>query len=146
MFKFLILFSLTLLLPRNYSGHGPDRICGKWISEEKNLIVQIYKDEGLFKAKIVWFKNTDKSRAMDEWTDLRNPNPELRSRKIIGLGILRNLTYVSKSDSWEDGKIYDALHGHEWDASAYINKEEELKVTGYWHFKFFGRTLTFTRM
>ncbi|MDB5011423.1 MAG: hypothetical protein JWQ06_2212, partial [Mucilaginibacter sp.] len=42
--------------------------------------------------------------------------------------------------------IYDAKNGREWDASAYIDKNGELRVTGYWHLKFIGRTMSFTRI
>jgi uncharacterized protein (DUF2147 family) len=56
------------------------------------------------------------------------------------------MEYEPKSNSWENGKIYDAKNGREWDASAYIDKSGELKVIGFWHFKFIGRTMTFVRV
>jgi uncharacterized protein (DUF2147 family) len=122
-----------------------DRICGKWISTDKNLIVQVYKDNDHFKAKIVWFQD-DPTFPMDEWRDKKNPDPLLRTRRILGLNILSDLKYDPDSHSWEDGMIYDAQHGKEWNASAYINNEGLLKVKGYWHFKIFGRTMTFKRV
>ena len=146
MFKFLILFffaGVSLIIPPT---QNPDLVCGKWMSAEKNLTVQIYRDGEVFKAKIIWFTDTDKSKGMDEWTDKHNPDPALRNRKLIGMSILRDMDYIPKSNSWENGKIYDAKNGHEWDASAYIDKNGELKVTGYWHFKFIGRTMTFMRV
>ena len=78
--------------------------------------------------------------------DTQNPDPKLRTQKILGSSILNKLVYVPQSDTWEHGIIYDALHGHHWDSSAYINKNGQLKVTGYWHFKFIGKTLTFIRI
>jgi uncharacterized protein (DUF2147 family) len=146
MFKFLLLLFLTVSIPGMGDMNDPDRICGKWISSEKNIIVQIYREGNIFKARIVWFQNTDTSKAMDEWTDKHNPDVALRNRKLIGMSILRDMDFVPKSNSWENGKIYDAKNGREWDASAYINKEGQLKVTGYWHFKFIGRTMTFIRV
>jgi len=146
MFKILILFFLTATITKLAAEPNPDLICGKWMSSEKNLIVQVYREGQEFRAKVVWFKNIDNSRAMEEWTDKRNPEASLRNRKLIGMSILRDLDYISGSNSWEKGKIYDAKNGREWDASASINKEGQLKVTGYWHFKFIGRTMTFTRV
>jgi uncharacterized protein (DUF2147 family) len=122
-----------------------DKICGKWMSSEKNLIVQIYKVGSQFKAKIVWF-NDDPSKPMDEWRDTHNPNPALRSRRILGLEILRGLKYDEDGNSWEDGIVYDAKHGRDWNASAYIDKKGLLKVRGYWHIKLIGRTMTFHRV
>ncbi|MGN6638481.1 MAG: DUF2147 domain-containing protein [Mucilaginibacter sp.] len=115
------------------------------MSSEKNLIVQIYKVGGQFKAKIVWF-NDDPSKPMDEWRDTHNPNPALRSRRILGLEILRGLKYDEDGNSWEDGIVYDAKHGRDWNASAYIDKKGLLKVRGYWHIKLIGRTMTFHRV
>jgi uncharacterized protein (DUF2147 family) len=146
MFKFLILFFLTGNIADNPKVHDPDRICGKWMSAEKNLVINVYKEGDAFIAKVVWFKNIDNSRPMEAWTDKHNPDPSLRNRTLIGMNVLRNLDYLPKSNSWENGKIYDAKHGHEWDASAYIDKDGTLKVTGYWHLKFIGHTMTFMRV
>jgi uncharacterized protein (DUF2147 family) len=146
MFKYLLLLLFTGFVTKAGNVHNPDFICGKWISSEKNLIVQVYKEDGSFRARIVWFKNIDDSKRMEEWADIHNPDPSLRSRKLIGMSILRNLVYMQKSNTWEDGKIYDAKNGREWDASVRVNDEGSLKVTGYWHFKFIGRTLTFVRV
>ena len=146
MFKFLLFIFLTgwvhVLPPTN----NPDQVCGKWMSTDKNLIVQVYKEGAGYQAKIVWFKNDDNSKAMDEWTDKHNPNPALRNRKLIGMSILEGMDYKPKSNTWENGKIYDAKSGHSWSASAYIAQDGVLKVTGYWQFKFIGRTMSFTRV
>jgi uncharacterized protein (DUF2147 family) len=147
MFKCLALvFFLSLgIVVQAGVGPGGDQICGKWISSDKNLIVEVYKTGDHFKAKIVWFDD-DPSKPMGEWCDKNNPNPALRTRKILGMDVLSDLKYDAGSKSWEDGMIYDAKHGKEWNASAHIDKDGLLKVKGYWHFKLFGRTMTFKRV
>lgn len=132
------------ILNQSVTTPNSDRICGKWMSAEKNLTVLVYKSGDQFKAKIIWFRD-DPSLPMGEWRDKNNPDPALRSRKILGMEILRDIKYDADGNSWEGGMIYDAKHGREWNASAYINKEGLLKVKGYWHFKFIGRTMTFHR-
>jgi uncharacterized protein (DUF2147 family) len=143
MYKFITLgfFLLMYHAPAN----NPNLLCGKWMSQEKNLEVEIYRDHDAFRGKIIWFKD-DESKPMGEWTDKHNPDSALRSRKLLGMNIMRNMIYRPKSDSWEDGKIYDAQSGHEWDAAAKINETGELKVTGYWHIKLIGKTMTFHRV
>jgi len=147
--KFLFyFFVLTLLSGTTFNVNAipaAEQICGKWESTEKNLVVQVYMQENKFRAKIIWFKDGDEQQ-MGTWTDFRNPDPELRNRKILGMSVLTGLTYEADSNSWEDGMIYDAKHGRDWNAAAYIDKKGQLKVKGYWHFKFFGRTLTFNRL
>src|ERR1700749_3150200 len=67
-----------------------DHVCGRWMAEEKNLIVEIYKSGDQFKAKIVWFRD-DPSKPMEEWRDSHNPDPKLRSRKILGMELMHDL-------------------------------------------------------
>lgn len=126
-------------------GVADEQICGKWQSAEKNLIVQVYKVDDEFKARIVWFNDDDDSKPLDYWTDKKNPDPALRSRKILGLNVLEKLVYDADSNSWEEGVIYDAKNGRHWNSSAYIDKEGHLRVKGYWHFKFIGKTMKFNR-
>ena len=92
MFKFLSIVFFIGLSFQCYADKMPesDRICGKWVSSDKKLIVEVFKDQGKFKAKIVWF-NDDPSKPMEEWRDKHNPDPALRNRKIVGLEILQGL-------------------------------------------------------
>lgn len=139
----VVLFTVFCAKVQAITGRGD--ICGKWESVENNLIIQVYIADGAFKAKIIWFSDTE-GKPMDYWTDRRNPNPALRSRKILGMEILRGLQYDPHSHTWENGMVYDSKHGREWNASAYIDKHGQLRVRGYWHFKFIGRTMTFRRI
>lgn len=60
--------------------------------------------------------------------------------------VLNGLKYDTDSNSWEDGMVYDAKHGHTWNAAAYIDKKGLLHVRGYWHLKILGRTLIFRKV
>ena len=147
MLKSLIIVLLCLTGIQSKENVTPgDRILGKWVSSEKNIIVQVYKSGDTFKGKIVWYKGDDPSKAMDEWTDKHNPDPALRGRKILGMDVLRDLKYDAKNNVWEDGMIYEAKTGKEYNASAYIDKQGILRVKGYWHFKFIGKTMIFKRV
>ena len=136
-----------------YAGNGIattsncDQIIGMWMASEKNIVVQVYKDGDSFKASIVWFDDSDdKTKPMDERLDYKNPDKSLRTRKVLGMQVLKNLAYNASSNSWENGIIYDAKNGHEWNSCASIDKDGALKVTGYWHFKFIGKSIKFSRI
>ncbi|QKJ28712.1 DUF2147 domain-containing protein [Mucilaginibacter mali] len=146
--KLTLLFTCLLfpVLLKAQAVSPTEQIIGRWTTVEKNLTVDVYKDNNEFKAKIVWFKNDDETKRMDEWTDKHNPDKSLRDRKIIGLNVVKNLVYDPKSNSWEHGSVYEAKTGRSWDASAYLTRDGLLKVTGYWHFKFIGRTMTFKKI
>ena len=123
-----------------------DRILGKWLSEEKNVMVQVYKNGDKYAAKLIWFDDSDdKSKPMNSRIDYKNPDPTLRNRKLLGMEVVDNLAYNPQTNSWENGMIYDAKNGRTWSSAASITNEGVLKVTGYWHFKFIGKTMTFKR-
>jgi uncharacterized protein (DUF2147 family) len=146
-FLTLLIFTSTTINASRNATLPCDKVCGKWMSDKKNCIVQVYREGNDFKAKLVWFDDADDpSKPMDSRTDIKNPNRELRSRKLIGMNVLENLEYQAKTNSWENGMIYDAQTGKKWNSSAYLANDNTLKVTGYWHFKFIGRTMTFTRV
>lgn len=127
-------------------SHGEDAILGKWITRQRNLEVEVYKQGDSFRAKIIWFKIEDTTRPMNTRTDEKNPDPKLRSRKWLGMEVLRNLKYNAEDNEWQDGIIYDAKHGREWDSVAWINDDGFLKVKGYWVFKWISETLTFEKV
>ncbi len=128
------------------SAANSDEICGKWMSSENNLIVQVYKENNLFKGKIVWFKNPDESRDMNEYYDIHNPNPLLRDRKLIGLNVLENLKFDNDTNTWENGTIYDATSGRMYSSAISMNTDKTIKVTGYWKFKFIGKSMQFKKV
>jgi Uncharacterized protein conserved in bacteria (DUF2147) len=81
---------------------------------EGNLKVEVYKQNNEFKAMVIWFDDTDdKRKPMNERRDEKNPDKALRSRKWIGMEVLRHLRYYPQDNEWDDGKIYDIKTGKE---------------------------------
>ncbi|RYU91166.1 DUF2147 domain-containing protein [Mucilaginibacter terrigena] len=149
--RYLFILAITLLSA--FTTINPDEavkantICGKWQSSEKNLTVEVYPYKNTFKAKIIWFSGgVSKAKPMETITDIKNPNPALRSRKVLGLDVVQDLKYNAGSNSWESGKIYEVQSGKYWSAAAYIDKTGLLKVKGYWKVKLIGKTMTFKRI
>ena len=146
--KRIIIGYLIIQLTSAYttSEHPSDRILGTWISSQRNVIVEIFKEIGTYRGRVLWFDDSDdKSSPMNSRKDRYNPNPALREQKVIGLVVLKNLMYNSRYNRWEHGKIYDVQSGKEWDSSVWLTKDGLLKVKGYWHFELFGKTMTFKR-
>jgi uncharacterized protein (DUF2147 family) len=128
-------------------GFKPSLVCGKWQSADKDLVVEVYTYKNTYKAKIVWFSGgVSKAKPMETITDIKNPNPALRNRKVLGLNVVEDLKYNPESKTWESGKIYEVQSGKYWNAAAYIDDNGLLKVKGYWKIKLIGRTMTFKRI
>jgi uncharacterized protein (DUF2147 family) len=145
--KILLSFFLIAFCNLTFADENSDKIIGKWISIKGDLIVQVYKEKNLFKAKVVWFDdNGNKKLSMNTRTDFLNPDPVLQKRKIIGLEILSDLKYNRQTNRWEDGIIYDPQGGKKWKSFAFIDEDGELKVKGYWKFEFISRTISFRRI
>lgn len=123
-----------------------DQICGKWMSSENNLIVQVYREANEFKAKTIWFNDPTDNRDINEYYDVKNPNPALKNRRLIGMTVLENLVYVPETKSWENGTIYDATTGRIWSSAVSMLTDGTIKVTGYWKFKFIGKSMMFKRV
>ncbi|MGV8880099.1 MAG: DUF2147 domain-containing protein [Sphingobacteriaceae bacterium] len=122
-------------------------ILGKWMSTKNNLIVDVYKEGKEFRAKVFWFSDKDNpSKPMNSRTDWKNPDENLKGRKLLGMDILKDLVYNPITRRWEDGLIYDPLSGREWSSVVYIDDNGTLNVKGYWHFEFISKTLTFSRL
>jgi uncharacterized protein (DUF2147 family) len=145
--KYLMIVCFLGLIIKTQAQNEEDAILGKWESVEKNLIVEVYKQEGTFKAKIVWFYDeNDTITPIEERLDTENPNKSLRNRKILGLQVLSGLVYNARQERWVNGKIYDSSSGRTWSATVWLTDVNTLQVRGYYLVRWLGKTLTFTRV
>ena len=145
--KFVCLLITALFTLVSYAQKNPDAILGKWMSEDNNLEVEVYKEAGQFKARVVWFDDSDdKSKPWNTRLDEKNPKKQLRTRKIVGMEVLSGLSYDEDDDEWVDGVIYDSNSGKEWSSKVWINKNNLLKVRGYWLVSWLGETMTFKKV
>ena len=138
---------LFLLLSNNHEPISADIILGKWITAEKNLIVEVYKERDTYKSKIVWFNTSDDpNKPMHSRYDHKNPNPNLRNNKLVGLEILNGLKFNPESGRWENGTVYDPNTGKFWSAVIFLEDHGKLAVKGYWKFEFLSHTLHFKKL
>ena len=145
------LLLVFLLFPifsfKNGETNNAGAITNKWMSEENNLEVEIFKTGNEYKARVIWFDDSDdKSSPMAERRDKKNPDKALRNRKIIGMEVMHGLFYNTDDNEWEDGRIYDSSTGKDWNVKAWLSKDGILKVRGYWHFSIFGQTMSFKKV
>ena len=139
-----VILAFNIITILSFGQTKSDGILGKWISEKRDLIVEVYKQHNEYRAKSVWF-NT-KTKPMELWTDAKNPDPKLRSRKLLGMDVLKQLRYDPFHNEWVDGSIYDATTGKTWQSVVWLDNKNKLEVKGYWLMRFLSKTMSFTRM
>ena len=136
---------LILTVPTLAQNSPADQILGKWLNEDKDAHVEVYKEGGKYFGKIVWLLNPN-----DEVTDLPkvdddNPDVTLQSRPVMGLVILKDFIYDDDGE-WEDGTIYDPKNGKTYDCYMEFDEEGVLKIRGYIGFSWIGRSSYWTRV
>lgn len=135
-----ILIILSLLTFNTFASLGnssADIIIGEWNSQEKDGKITIFKQGDRFYGRVTWGKIPGKK-------DIKNPDPKLRARDLIGSVILQNFTFTGSS--WENGTIYDPNSGKTYDCILTLkNNNKILDIRGYVGTPMFGRTSSWTR-
>ena len=137
-----ILFLLTVISFTSFA-QNKDVILGKWINSTSEAHVEISKRGNKYFGKIVWIK-TEKDEKGIVKTDLKNPDPELRSRPILGMEILKDFVY--NDGKWVDGKIYDPKSGKTYSCNMNIKGNGDLNMRGYIGISLIGRTEVWKRV
>lgn len=141
---------LLLMISSNCAAAGPASILGIWNNEEKDARIEIFRCGGRFCGKIVWIDkplysdDEDHERSGMPRTDDKNPNPDLKSRTIIGLQIMSGFEYAGQY-SWVGGRIYDPKSGRTYSGKITMVSPDRLELRGYVIFSLFGRTSFWTR-
>ncbi|MEZ0374672.1 MAG: DUF2147 domain-containing protein [Candidatus Sericytochromatia bacterium] len=133
---FIWLLALALLLPGVSLAVSSDDIVGEWVTEGGKSHVQIRKQGSQYVGKITWLK--EPLRDGKPKVDIHNSNASLRTRPVMGMGLLRG--FVFKGDHWENGKIYNPEDGKEYSCTIKLKDSRTLEVRGYVFNPVLGKT------
>jgi uncharacterized protein (DUF2147 family) len=126
-------------------SQSADDIIGKWLNEDKDAHVQIYKENGKFYGKIVWLNEPNEPATGLPKLDDDNEDESLRSRPVMGLVMLKDFIYDGDGE-WEDGTIYDPKNGKTYDCYMNFDENGVLKIRGYIGISWIGRNTYWTRV
>ena len=101
-FVFCVLLSTTLFAQA-------DNIIGKWLTEDKEAKVEIYKSNNLYYGKIVWLKEPNNPKTGKPWLDEQNENPSKKLQPLMGS--LTLLGFKFDAGEYTEGKVYDSRDG-----------------------------------
>jgi len=136
------LFALVVITGFNDARPSHD-VVGVWESEEKNLQIEMFEDNGQFAGRMIYFKCSSE-QVMRTSTDTENPDETLTTRKLLGLKLVTRLEYKGMN-VWDDGKIYDPNSGRTFEARIQLTGPNTAIVRGYWKFRWIGRSMVFYR-
>ncbi|MGJ1265623.1 DUF2147 domain-containing protein [Sphingobacterium spiritivorum] len=115
---------------------------GTWEADKKDVIIEIFKQGDKYFGKYIWGKPIVESDGVTSKKDLKNPDPKLRSRDLIGITSLTGLKW--DGEEYGDGKIYNAPTVDTYKCKVWI-KNDKLYLRGYLGVSLLGQTATFHR-
>ena len=102
-----------------------DAIAGRWITEERDAIVEIGPCGSSTCGRIARFLVAPPDGA--DQRDINNPEPRLRTRRLLGLPVLSD--FQEESDLWR-GRIYDPKSGRSYRSVIRRTGPNTLEVKG----------------
>lgn len=129
----IILFSGVFLFCTAYKADKDPKktdIVGVWLTQSKETMVEVSKSGNQYVAKIIWLKVPMNPITGKPKVDLRNPDPKLRDRPIIGLNLLLKFNYSPEKMAGE-GNIYDPKSGSIYTCKATLVDGNTLNIRGY---------------
>ena len=100
--------------------------------------VQIYKSGKNYNGKLNYLKHSLDNQGKPI-LDVNNPDKEKRNRPLVGILLLKDITYDDEKNRWK-GKLYDydGNKGNTYDSYLTITKNGNLNIKGFWGLSFFG--------
>jgi uncharacterized protein (DUF2147 family) len=130
---------LLLVLP--VAAENPTPV-GVWLHPDKRIEIEIAPCGNRLCAKIVWFKrpNGDDGQPL---ADVKNKDPALRTRPLLGLNVLQGLRAIDEND-WVDGEVYNPDDGLSYQTRMSIESNGNLRVRAFILLPMLGHTLIWT--
>jgi uncharacterized protein (DUF2147 family) len=143
-------FGLAVILAATpaFCAHTDD-VIGPWQTNGESSSLDIFKCGEKLCGKVVWLKHPNYVSSKDgpvgmPKVDLKNPDPKLRTRPILGLQVIEGLTPTG-DNRWEHGSCYDPESGNSYQCKMRLEKPDKLEVRGFIGFSLLGRTYVLTR-
>lgn len=120
-----LMTTLSALMLSTTAASAADAIAGRWITEDRDAMVQIRSCGNATCGTIARFLVTPPDGA--DQRDINNPEPRLRTRRLLGLPILTE--FRQDGDVWR-GRIYDPNSGRSYRSIIRRTGANTLEVQG----------------
>jgi uncharacterized protein (DUF2147 family) len=151
--KRLVLAAALLAAPLPVAAQSPS-VMGVWLTQSKSAHVRLAPcadvSFGPICGTVVALLNPKgpdgNPIAPEAAADHRNPDPNLKTRKIMGMSLVWGFKKTSNPNVFESGHIYNGEDGKTYDAEISLNTDGTLRLRGYVGTPMFGQTQTWTRV
>lgn len=151
MIRCLLILGILLLLVTPVGAEPADEILGTWLMDtgKHRAHISITRQSGDYEGRISWLEeptypaNDRRGMPGETKVDRDNPDPKLRSRPLVGLTILKGVSY--DGDGHWSGTIYAPDQGKTYKSKLRLTQGGVLKVRGYIGITLLGRTMDWTR-
>jgi uncharacterized protein (DUF2147 family) len=113
-----------------------DDLLGLWLDESHKLIVETYKVENQYFAKVRWFENENKR--IEKFSEKGLPKS-----KWLNYKVMENFKF--NGEIWKDGVIHQIKTGHTYDATIEMKSKNLIVVRGYVLVTLLGENVSFSR-
>jgi uncharacterized protein (DUF2147 family) len=137
-----ILLAVIALTPSARSAAATP--VGFWYAEGGAAQVTIESCGSELCGRVVWLRSPLDEDGCD-LRDRHNPDQTLRSRRVMGLEVLRGLK-PQPNGTWASGSIYDPATGNTYTCHLTLDGDDRLRLRGYVGIPLLGRTTTWTRV
>ncbi len=94
-----------------------------WQAEGNKFRVQFFKKNNTYNGKIVWLPSGAETK------DVKNPDPKLRSRNLIGSTMFQGFTYDPAQKQLTGGVVYIAQMGRIMKPKLSVVSEDRIEMT-----------------
>jgi len=126
----LLIMGFSLMALRSYHTTKGNDIEGVWLTQSKESMIEISKSGNTYLGKVIWLKFPISPYTHKAKVDIKNPDPKLRDRPIIGLNLLLSFKYSQDTKTGE-GDIYDPKSGTTYSCKATLLDPNTLNIRGY---------------
>ncbi|MEL7487722.1 MAG: DUF2147 domain-containing protein [Pseudomonadota bacterium] len=110
-----------------------DDVLGRYWNPDRDGVVEIYGEEGVFNGRIIW--------SAQPMIDAANPEKALRGRNMLGVPFLTGFRFDG-DDRWVGGRVYAPDDGRTYRGKLWL-EGKDLKMRGFVGVSLLGRTATF---
>lgn len=126
-----------------FAQNKADQVVGIWQTQEKDGTMQVYACGNKYCGKLLKGSDIVNSDGSSK-KDVENPDPNLRSRDIVGMRILKGLVFDGEQ-YYEEGRIYNASNGKTYNCYVWL-EDGVLHLRGYLGIPALGQTSKWNRV